>query len=634
MQLFNYQRLGILRSAGPILTLLAAAAVFLVAAIPSSVRAEVTAKQRRQVASLAEQSKAASSSFAKGDVEASAEAVRNIQSELLSLLRSNPDPGLLRLARPLYQRLATAHGLLELEGIELEPLPTWKEISEYKPKEPENGVSFVEDVAPWLITRCGNCHIDESRGGFSMRSFVELRRGTAAGVVLFPGSPRDSRIVDVIETGDMPRGGGQVSTAQLDNMKAWIAAGAKFDGPDPNAPMREYVFATRSASGETMTIDRATGDETVSFLADIAPLLIENCNGCHLGGQRPSGGLQLDSLAQLLAGGDSGEIVAARKPGESLLVRKLKGQEGQRMPAGGRPPLSDQQIAKIETWIREGAKFDGASPDASIVNETQRKWAESASHADLLARRTQDAIAQWQRVQPDDEPNVTTTNDLIFVSGLSSALTASVKSDFEAAVETLRSQFKIPNGEPIVKGGIAVYMLESRYDYSEFGQMIENRELPRSWRAHWARSGMNIYTAALVDSGWTEETAPSAALHALAGAYFGSFRDVPYWFAEGAARHSVVKQFRRGSPLVAQWQSAGLTPLQRLRSSKDLLEGKIDEEAAGVAGLRLASVIFDRRNSRRAGNLLDTLREGKTFDAALSASFGSPDAFTKSVLGK
>ncbi|GAB5403274.1 MAG: hypothetical protein Aurels2KO_15050 [Aureliella sp.] len=605
------------------------------AAVPfRHANAEVTAEQRRQIADLATQSKSASLLFAKGDMEASAEAVRTIQSELLSLLRSNPDPVLLRLARPLYQRLATAHGLLELEAVELDALPTWKEISKFKPPEPDSGVSFVKDVAPWLITRCGNCHIDESRGGFAMRTFANLRRGTSAGVVLFPGSPRDSRIVEVIETGDMPRGGGQISTAQLDNLKAWIAAGAKFDGPDPNAPMREYVFATRGASGQTMTIERASGDESVSFLADVAPLFIENCNGCHLAARQASGGLRLDSLSQLLAGGDSGSIVQAGKPSESLLVRKLKGLEGQRMPAGGRPALSDQQIAKIETWILEGAKFDGANPDASIVNETQRKWAETASHAELLEKRKSASIVQWNKVQPNDAPTVRSSDDLIVLGSLPEAKVKSVERDFIEAAGKLRARLKIPNGKPIVKGGISVYLFESRYDYSEFGQMIENRELPRSWRAHWAASGVDVYAAAMVDSGWTEESAPSNALHALAGAYFGALRDVPYWFAEGAARHIVVAEFRRGSPLVARWQSAGLTALQRIRSSKDLLDGKVDEDAAGVAGLRLASVIFDRRNTRRADALLKSLREGKTFDAALSASFGSPEAFAKTVLGK
>lgn len=612
--------------------------VFLVIAVvlmcgSAVLRAEVTTQERTAISALTERSKEAGKLFAKGDYEQSAESVKEIQSELVKLVRNNPDPVLLRLARPLYQRLATAHGLLELEAIELDPLPSWKELGKPKPAEPDDVVSFTKDVAPWLMTRCGNCHIDESRGGFSMRTFAELRRGTAAGVVLFPGSPRDSRIVEVIETGDMPRGGGQIITAQLDNLKEWILQGANFDGEDPNAPMREYVFATRDSSGETMTVDRASGDETVSFLADVAPLLIENCNGCHVSARQPAGGLQLDSLSQLLRGGDSGEPISVGKPAESLLVRKLKGLEGQRMPAGGRPALSSEQIGKIETWIQEGAKFDGSSPDANIVQESQRKWAESASHEELLARRKSDALAQWSKVKPNDDPGISATSELIVLGNMREAQLTSVASEFGEAADRLRSRLGLPKKEPIVKGGVVVYLLGSRYDYSEFGQMVEGRELPRSWRAHWATAGTDIYATALIDSGWTEETAPAETLHALAGAYFGAFRGVPYWFAEGAARHIVVGEFRRGSPLVANWQ-AGMQAIQRVKSSKDLLAGKVDEEAAGVAGLRLASVVFHRSNKRRADSLLKALRDGTSFDAAFSASFGAPQQFAKSVLGK
>lgn len=596
-------------------------------------QAETTRKERNAISRLESQSRIASNLYANGDFEQSAESVKAIQAELVKLIRSNPDPVLLRLARPLYQRLATAHGLLELEAIELEPLPSWKELGEPKPAKPDDLVSFTKDVAPWLMTRCGNCHIDEARGGFAMRTFAELRRGTAAGVVLFPGSPRDSRIVEVLETGDMPRGGGQIKTVQLENLKAWIAEGAKFDGENPNAPMREYVFATRDASGETITVDRASGEERVSFLADVAPLLIENCNGCHLAARQTSGGLQFDSISQLLRGGDSGPIISVGKPSESLLIRKLKGLEGQRMPAGGRPPLSPEQIGKIETWIQEGAKFDGSSPDANIVQESQRKWADSASHTELLARRKSDALAQWSKVKPNDDPVISNSGELILLGNVQESRLNSVASEFDEAVGRIRTRLGLPKKEPIVKGGVVVYLLGSRYDYSEFGQMVEGRELPRSWRAHWAAAGTDIYATALIDNDWTEETAPAESLHALAGAYFGAFRGVPYWFAEGASRHIVVSEFRRGSPLVASWQ-AGMQAIQRVKSSKDLLAGKVDEEAAGVAGLRLASVVFHRSNKRRADSLLTALREGTSFDAAFSASFGAPVQFAQGVLGK
>ncbi len=107
-------------------------------------------------------------------------------------------------------------------------------------------------------------------------------------------------------------------------------------------------------------VKRATGKETVSFAKDIAPILLQNCNGCHIDAMQVRGGLRMDNFALLLKGGDTGAIVEGGKSAMSLLVRKLKGEEGQRMPAGGRPPLSDEQITlisngstKAQRWMAE-----------------------------------------------------------------------------------------------------------------------------------------------------------------------------------------------------------------------------------------------------------------------------------------
>ena len=86
---------------------------------------------------------------------------------------------------------------------------------------------------------------------------------------------------------------------------------------------------------------KATGKETVSFAGDVAPLLVESCKGCHINAMRASGGLNMDTFAQLLRGGDSGDIVIPGNGEESLLVKKLRGSMGLKMPAGGRPAFSE-----------------------------------------------------------------------------------------------------------------------------------------------------------------------------------------------------------------------------------------------------------------------------------------------------
>ena len=58
---------------------------------------------------------------------------------------------------------------------------------------------------------------------------------------------------------------------------------------------------------------------------DVAPLLVENCNGCHIDAMQTRGGLRMDTFAQILRGGDSGEIVLPGRSADSLLIKKLKG---------------------------------------------------------------------------------------------------------------------------------------------------------------------------------------------------------------------------------------------------------------------------------------------------------------------
>jgi hypothetical protein len=61
--------------------------------------------------------------------------------------------------------------------------------------------------------------------------------------------------------------------------------------------------------------------------------------------------------AALLAGGKSGVAVKPGEPEQSLLVKSIRGDRPVMPKAGA--PLTAEQVALIERWIREGAKVDG-----------------------------------------------------------------------------------------------------------------------------------------------------------------------------------------------------------------------------------------------------------------------------------
>jgi WD40 repeat protein len=114
--------------------------------------------------------------------------------------------------------------------------------------------------------------------------------------------------------------------------------------------------------------------EPVSFLRDVAPILRENCLACH-NAQKHKGNLRMTSYKLLMQGGDRGEAVVAGKPEESSLYMLVSGMEEPRMPpkdAGG--PLSAEKARVLERWIKEGAKFDGTSPEADLLTELRKLW--------------------------------------------------------------------------------------------------------------------------------------------------------------------------------------------------------------------------------------------------------------------
>lgn len=89
---------------------------------------------------------------------------------------------------------------------------------------------------------------------------------------------------------------------------------------------------------------------TVSFSADVQPILDSRCANCH-GGERVEGGFILLTYADLMAGGDEGLVIIPGDAANSLLAQLI---EAGKMPKRG-GNLNPAQIQIILDWINEGA---------------------------------------------------------------------------------------------------------------------------------------------------------------------------------------------------------------------------------------------------------------------------------------
>lgn len=123
--------------------------------------------------------------------------------------------------------------------------------------------------------------------------------------------------------------------------------------------------------------DQAERDGHRFFEQHVRPLLVQHCYECH-GEEKQKGDLRVDSIGQLLAGGESGPAIEPHKPAESLLVEAVK-YESYEMPPSGKLP--DEKIAILEKWIKMGAPWPGQEQVAAsrsvgdkITQEDRQFW--------------------------------------------------------------------------------------------------------------------------------------------------------------------------------------------------------------------------------------------------------------------
>jgi len=126
--------------------------------------------------------------------------------------------------------------------------------------------------------------------------------------------------------------------------------------------------------------DSAAG--TVFFETQVKPLLEQRCWGCHseLKG-KAKGGLTLDSLGEIMIGGDSGEAaLVPHDPKNSLMIAAVRrGNKDLAMPPEAEDALTPREIAILEKWIASGAPWPGVqaiAPAASgkFWDENAHQW--------------------------------------------------------------------------------------------------------------------------------------------------------------------------------------------------------------------------------------------------------------------
>jgi WD40 repeat protein len=104
--------------------------------------------------------------------------------------------------------------------------------------------SFMRDIAPLLAGRCTACHgAIKEEGNVRLHTFERLTEG--ADPLVVAGQPEHSVVLQRLLSTDpeerMPKEDDPFTPAQIELVRRWIAAGAKFDGADPKAPFKSQL---------------------------------------------------------------------------------------------------------------------------------------------------------------------------------------------------------------------------------------------------------------------------------------------------------------------------------------------------------------------------------------------------------
>ena len=411
-----------------------------------------------------------------------------------------------------------------------------------------------------------------------------------------------------------------IEGAELTDLPTWAAL------------LKEKKLNRPKKEDEKKLVPQPASQAAISFSKDIAPILITNCNGCHYAATRVSGGLQFNMFSQIVKGGDTGPVVFPGKPDESLIVRKLRGMEGARMPMG-RSALPDSQIQLVATWIKEGATFDGQNKDARLDQVVGKAFADKASHTDLMDKRIERARDKWKIASPKSEADEAIDEQFHVIGNIGAENTKVLLAQANTAANQVRKMFKVAGKESLIKGGITIFALKQRYDYSEFGKMIESRALPAEWSSHWRSEVLDSYVAIVYDNAENKINETSL-LQQLASLWMSSHEGVPRWFADGAGRQALAVTVGVNDARVQPWTKRLPDSMAQLKNLKSLLDGSMNDEASATIGFGVIRTMHDAKMKTQYDAIVRSLASGMSFEQATSKTIGSIDAFLQKLLGK
>jgi hypothetical protein len=366
----------------------------------------------------------------------------------------------------------------------------------------------------------------------------------------------------------------------------------------------------------------------ISFVKDVAPIFLRNCTGCH-GTNNPRSKFSLATFQSLMKGGERGDDIMPGKPGESLLVLLLKGEETPRMPRGNRALRADL-IEKVETWVRQGAKFDGApkfaldTPLSQIVpsaDEELRQKVAAMSDSELLELHKAKANEHWTLANGSKSPETVETDHCIVMGTLPAKDLEQAGQWAESTLKDVARMFGYSPSD-VGRGKLTIHLFADRYEYTEHAMVVEKREVPSHVRGHSFSMIETAYVAVPRPPEGAAETLKSQLTEQVVVAFLHALSQTPDWFDTGVARYLAARSDPKAE-IYRQYRSQIREALAEPADAvAQIVEGKGGGDA-GLLGFGLIDFLATQKQRDKGIATLGTqLRQKTPADKAIQTVYG------------
>ena len=178
------------------------------------------------------------------------------------------------------------------------------------------------------------------------------------------------------------------------------------EAPQSATPKAEAPAANPDPAAKPAAAPQAGGDK-ISFSSQVRPILSNNCFACHgPDSHNQTSPFRLDtqehSRANLAKAGEPPRYgVVPGKPEESLLFQRIATKDPHEImppPYAKKPTLTEEQIATVAEWIRQGAEYEPhwafVAPAKPAVPEVKNKtWPRTPIDNFVLAKLESKGIA-------------------------------------------------------------------------------------------------------------------------------------------------------------------------------------------------------------------------------------------------